>query len=489
MFKKILVANRGEIAIRVMRACREMGIRSVGVYSDVDRQALFANYADESYYLGPSPASESYLNIAKILSVAREAQAEAIHPGYGFLSENPNFALACEQEGLKFIGPSSRTLELAGNKIMTRQLMARAGIPVIPGTRGRIKDPAQAARFSKSIGYPVILKPAFGGGGIGMRVIERDDELLPALEAAQTLARQAFGDDEVFIEKYLPHPRHIEFQIVADERGNIIHLGERECTIQRRHQKILEEAPSPVMNRGLRQEMGRVALAAARALNYTNAGTIEFIFSEGTFYFLEVNARIQVEHAITEMVTGVDLVKEQIKIAAGIPLEIYPEDVTLNGWAIECRINAEDPQNNFAPCPGKLSGYRSPGGVGIRVDSGVHTRYTIPSFYDPMISKLIIWGRNRGETIERAKRALYEYIIVGVNTNIPFLKAVVNNPSFLRGEMTTHFIEEERDLFQDMMRIIEQEKSLQEKLETIFNPRRKFAAIAMALQAYQEEQR
>jgi pyruvate carboxylase subunit A len=487
MFKKILVANRGEIAIRVMRACREMGIKSVGVYSDVDRQALFANYADESYYLGPSPASESYLNIAKILSVAKEAQAEAVHPGYGFLSENPNFALACEQEGLKFIGPSSRTLELAGNKIMTRQIMARAGIPVIPGTRGRIKDLAQAVRSSKSIGYPVILKPAFGGGGIGMRVIERDDELLPALEAAQTLARQAFGDDEVFIEKYLPHPRHIEFQVIADERGNIIHLGERECTIQRRHQKILEEAPSPVMTRSLRQEMGRVAVGAARALNYTNAGTIEFIFSEGIFYFLEVNARIQVEHAITEMVTGVDLVKEQIKIAAGAPLEIYPEDVTLNGWAIECRINAEDPQNDFAPCPGKLAGYRSPGGVGIRVDSGVHTRYTIPSFYDPMISKLIIWGRDRGETIERAKRALYEYIIVGVSTNIPFLKAVVNNPSFIRGEMTTHFIEEERDLFQDMMRIIEQEKSLQEKLETIFNPRRKFAAIAMALQAYREQ--
>jgi pyruvate carboxylase subunit A len=487
MFKKILVANRGEIAIRVMRACREMGIKSVAVYSDVDRQALFANYADEAYYLGPSPASESYLNISKIISIAKEAQAEAIHPGYGFLSENPNFAQACEQEGIKFIGPSSRTLELAGNKIMTRQIMAKAGIPVIPGTRGRIKDLAQAARFSKSIGYPVILKPAFGGGGIGMRVIEKDDELLSALEAAQTLARQAFGDDEVFIEKYLPHPRHIEFQIVGDERGNIIHLGERECTIQRRHQKILEEAPSPIMTRALRQEMGRVAVDAARALNYTNAGTMEFIYSEGKFYFLEVNARIQVEHAITEMITGVDLAMEQIKIAAGLPLEIYPEDVNLNGWAIECRINAEDPLNNFAPCPGKLAGYRSPGGVGIRVDSGVHTRYVIPPYYDPMISKLIIWGRNRQETIERAKRALYEYIIVGVSTNIPFLKAVINNPSFIKGEMTTHFIEEERDLFQDMLRIIDQEKSLQEKLETIFNPRRKFAAMAMALQAYQEQ--
>jgi len=484
MFQKILVANRGEIAIRVMRACRELGIRSVAVYSDVDRQALFANYADESYYLGPSPASESYLNTSKIIAIAREAQAEAIHPGYGFLAENPNFAMACEQEGIKFIGPSSRTLEMAGNKILTRQIMARTGIPVIPGTRGKIKDLAQAARSSKSIGYPVILKPAFGGGGIGMRVIERDEDLLAALESAQTMARQAFGDDEIFIEKYLPKPRHIEFQVLADERGNIIHLGERECTIQRRHQKILEETPSPIMTRALRQEMGRVAVSAAQALNYTNAGTIEFIYSEGKFYFLEVNARIQVEHAITEIVTGIDLVKEQIIIAAGLPLEIYPEDITLNGWAIECRINAEDPLNNFAPCPGKLAGYRSPGGIGIRVDSGVHTRYTIPPYYDPMISKLIIWGRDRQETIERAKRALYEYIIVGVSTNIPFLKAVVNNPSFIKGEMTTHFIEEEQELFQDMLRIVEQEKSLQEKLETIFNPRRKIAAIAMALEAY-----
>jgi pyruvate carboxylase subunit A len=373
---------------------------------------------------------------------------------------------------------------MAGNKILTRQIVARAGIPVIPGTRGKIKDLAQAARSSKSIGYPVILKPAFGGGGIGMKVIERDEDLLAALESAQTMARQAFGDDEIFIEKYLPKPRHIEFQVLADERGNLIHLGERECTIQRRHQKILEETPSPIMTRALRQEMGRVAVSAAQALNYTNAGTIEFIYSEGKFYFLEVNARIQVEHAITEIVTGVDLVKEQIEIAAGLPLEIYPEDVTLNGWAIECRINAEDPLNNFAPCPGKLAGYRSPGGIGIRVDSGVHTRYTIPPYYDPMISKLIIWGRDRQETIERAKRALYEYIIVGVSTNIPFLKAVVNNPSFIKGEMTTHFIEEEQELFQDMLRIVEQEKSLQEKLETIFNPRRKIAAIAMALEAY-----
>ena len=484
MFKKILVANRGEIAIRVMRACREMGIMSAAVYSDVDRQALFANYADEAYYLGPSPASESYLNIAKIIAIAKEAQAEAIHPGYGFLAENPNFALACEQEGIKFIGPSSRTLELAGNKIMTRQIMVRAGIPVIPGTRGRIKDLAQAARFCKSIGYPVIIKPAFGGGGIGMKVIERDEELVSALESAQTMARQAFGDDEIFIEKYLPRPRHIEFQILGDERGNILHLGERECTIQRRHQKILEESPSPVMTRSLRQEMGRVAESAGRALNYNNAGTIEFIYSEGKFYFMEVNARIQVEHAITEIVTGVDLVKEQIKMAAGLTLDIYPENINLNGWAIECRINAEDPLNNFAPCPGKLAGYRSPGGIGIRVDSGVHTRYIVPPFYDPMISKLIIWGRDRQETIERAKRALYEYIIVGVSTNIPFLKAVVENPSFVKGEMTTHFIEEERELFQDMLRIIEKEKSLQEKLEVIFNPRRKMAAIAMALEAY-----
>ncbi|MGB9697949.1 MAG: acetyl-CoA carboxylase biotin carboxylase subunit [Thermodesulfobacteriota bacterium] len=484
MFKKILVANRGEIAIRVMRACRELGIKSVAVYSEVDREALFAKYADEAYFLGPSPASESYLNISRILAVAKEAQVDAIHPGYGFLAENPNFALACEEEGIKFIGPTSRTLQMAGNKIVTRQIMAKAGLPVIPGTRGKIKDLAQAIRLGKSLGYPLILKPAFGGGGIGMKVINHDSELDAALDSAQTLARQAFGDDEVFIEKYLPQPRHIEFQILADEQGNIIHLGERECTIQRRHQKILEEAPSPIMTRSLRREMGRVAVAAAQALNYTNAGTIEFIYSAGNFYFLEVNARIQVEHAITEMITGVDLVKEQIKIAAGMPLEIYPEDVQINGWAIECRINAEDPLHNFAPCPGKLIGYRSPGGVGIRVDSGVHTRYVIPPNYDPMISKLIIWGRDRQEAIARAKRALYEYIIVGVPTNIPFLKAVINNPSFVKGEMTTHFIEEEQDLFQDMLRIIEEEKSLQEKLETIFNPRRRLAAMAAALELY-----
>lgn len=487
MFRKILVANRGEIAIRIMRACRELGIKSVAVYSEVDRQALFAKYADEAYYLGPSPASESYLNISRILAIAKEAQVEAIHPGYGFLSENPNFALACEEEGIKFIGPTSRTLQMAGNKILTRQIMAKAGIPVIPGTRGKIKDLSQAIRFGKSFGYPLIVKPAFGGGGIGMKVINHDSELDAALDSAKTLARQAFGDDEVFIEKYLPQPRHIEFQILADEQGNIIHLGERECTIQRRHQKILEETPSPIMTRPLRREMGRVAVAAARALNYTNAGTIEFIYSAGNFYFLEVNARIQVEHAITEMVTGMDLVKEQIKIAAGMPLEIYPEDVRINGWAIECRINAEDPLNNFAPCPGKLVGYRSPGGVGIRVDSGVHTRYVIPPYYDPMISKLIIWGRDRQEAIERAKRALYEYIIVGVSTNIPFLKAVINNPSFIKGEMTTHFIEEEQDLFQDMLRIIEEERTLQEKLETIFNPRRRLAAMVAAFQLYQGE--
>ncbi len=487
MFNKILVANRGEIAIRIMRACRELGIKSVAVYSNADREALFAKYADEAYYLGPSPAAESYLNIPRIMAVAKEAKVEAIHPGYGFLSENPNFALACEQEGIKFIGPSSRTLQMAANKISTRQIMTRAGIPVIPGTRGRIKDLPQAIRLGKSIGYPLILKPALGGGGIGMKVVNHDGELDGALETAQTLARQAFGDDEVFIEKYLPRPRHIEFQILADEHGNIIHLGERECTIQRRHQKILEEAPSPIMTRALRQEMGRVAVAAARALNYTNAGTIEFIYSEREFYFLEVNARIQVEHAITEMITGVDLVKEQIKIAAGMPLEIYPEDVHINGWAIECRINAEDPLKNFAPCPGKLVGYRSPGGTGIRVDSGVHTRYVIPSHYDPMISKLIIWGKDRKEAIARAQRALYEYIIVGVSTNIPLLKAVINHPSFIRGEMTTHFLDEERDLFQDMLRIIEEEKSLQEKLETIFNPRRRLAAIAAALDLYRGE--
>ncbi|MBI2851880.1 MAG: acetyl-CoA carboxylase biotin carboxylase subunit [Chloroflexi bacterium] len=478
MVSKILVANRGEIAIRVMRACREMGIPSVAVYSQADEGALFAKYANEAYFLGGAPATESYLNIKKIITIARDCGADAIHPGYGFLAQNPNFAYACELEGIKFIGPSSKVLELMGNKVAARREMAEAGVPTVPGTDGTVSDFSKAREVIADIGFPVIIKPSGGGGGIGMTVVNSETELQKALESARVIANSTFGLADVYIEKYLPHPRHIEIQILADAYGNTIHLGERECSIQRRYQKIIEEAPSPAVTPELRREMGEVAVRAAKWVNYEGAGTIEFLFSEGKFYFLEANTRIQVEHAITEVVTGVDIVKEQISVARGERLSYKQEDITMNGWAIECRINAEDPLNNFAPSPGKLRHYRSPGGIGIRIDSGVHTAYTIPSAYDPMISKLIAWGRNRNEAINRMRRALYEYIIVGVKTNIPFHKAVMENPRFVSGELGTHFISQETSLVNDMKCIMEREQPLEEKLSEIFADKRKVAAIA-----------
>lgn len=483
MLKKVLVANRSEIAIRIMRACRELGIKSVAVYSEADKQALHSKYADESFFLGPSSPLESYLNIEKIMAIARASGVDAIHPGYGFLAENPNFAYACEKEGIQFIGPSSKAMELMGNKVVARKIMSEAGIPVTPGS-DRIEEIQEAREVAKEVGYPVIIKAAAGGGGIGMRIVYGEEELEEVIRTTSALAQSSFGDRGVFLEKYVPQPRHIEFQILADKFGNTIYLGERECSIQRRHQKLIEEAPSPVMTQKLREKMGEIAVRAAKAINYVNAGTVEFIYTNGNFYFMEMNTRIQVEHPITEMVTGVDLVKEQLRIASGLPLSIKQEEVKINGWAIECRINAEDPLSNFAPCPGKLQGYRSPGGIGIRVDSGVHTGYLIPSFYDPMISKLIVWGRNRPEAIERMRRALYEYIIVGVKTNIPFHKAVMNNPVFQKGELSTHFIEEQKNLYQEMQRIIEEERSLEEKLSSIFRQNKKIAAISAAIDAY-----
>lgn len=480
MINKVLVANRSEIAIRIMRACRELGISSVAVYSDADKEALHARYADEAYYIGASPAAESYLNIKKIIEVARECGAQAIHPGYGFLSQNPNFAYACELEGIKFIGPSSRVLALMGNKVAARREMVRAGVPVVPGYDDYITSFAQAKDIAAKIGYPVIIKPAGGGGGIGMRIANNDAELAEAIESSEKIAKNAFGLSEIYIEKYIASPRHIEIQLIADSLGNIVYLGERECSIQRRYQKLIEESPSPVVTPELRARMGETALKAARWVNYQGAGTIEFIYSDGKFYFLEANPRIQVEHAVTEMVTGIDIVKEQIRISMGLPLSVKQEDVKINGWAIECRINAEDPLNNFAPSTGKLRGYRSPGGIGVRVDSGVHTRYTIPYLYDPMISKLIVWGRDREEAIVRMRRALYEYIIVGVKTNIPFHKAVMNNPSFVAGDLGTHFIDRETHLIEDMKRIMEEEKQLEQKLSGIFDERRVVAASAVA---------
>jgi pyruvate carboxylase subunit A len=487
MINKILVANRGEIAIRVMRACRELGIKSVAVYSEADKNALFAKYADEAVFLGPAPAAESYLNIGKIIGAAQQTGAQAIHPGYGFLSENPSFGYACEQAGIKFIGPSSRVLELMGNKIFARLEMKKAGVPVVPGSEELVSDLKQAKAIANSVGYPVIVKPCGGGGGIGMKVANTESELEQAIAASQQMAGKAFGVPDVYIEKFIPQPRHIEFQIMGDSQGHVVYLGERECSIQRRYQKLIEESPSPALTPELRARMGEIAVKAGRWVHYQSAGTIEFIFSGGEFYFMEANTRVQVEHPVTEMVTGIDIVKEQIRIAQGLPLSFTQEDVKMNGWAIECRINAEDPLHDFAPSTGKLRGYRSPGGVGVRVDSGVHTRYTIPYMYDPMISKLIVWGRDRNEAIARMRRALYEYIIVGVQTNIPFHKAVMNNPNFVSGNLSTHFIERETTLLEDMKRIMVEEKPLEEKLSEIFDDSRRVAAIA-AVVAYRNGQ-
>jgi pyruvate carboxylase subunit A len=478
MIKKILIANRGEIAIRVMRACREMGIPSVAVYSEADREALFARYADEAFLIGPAPASQSYLNIEKIIDTAKESGADAIHPGYGFLAENPSFAAACEREGLKFIGPSTRVLELMGDKAAARREMVKAGVPVVPGHNEWVVGPEQAKAIAGKIGYPVIIKPCGGGGGIGMTIAASEGELPKALESAQAIAVTTFGIGDVYIEKYLADPRHIEFQILADSRGSVVHLGERECSIQRRHQKLIEESPSPALDAQTRRTMGEVAVNAARWVGYEGAGTVEFLWSDGEFYFLEVNARVQVEHPVTEMVTGIDIVKEQIRIASGLPLSLSQEDVRMNGSAIECRINAEDPLNGFAPTPGKIKGYHPPGGTGIRVDSGVYSSYTIPPFYDPLIAKLIAWGRDRNEAISRMQRALYEYTIVGVRTNIPFHQAVMGNERFARGELGTHFVDQEVTLIDDMKRIVELGQNLGDRLPHLSEDKKRIAAIA-----------
>ena len=480
MIKKILVANRGEIAVRVMRACREMGILSVAVFSEADKDALFAKYADEAYPIGPAPASQSYLNISKVIETARACGADAIHPGYGFLAENPGFASACEREGIKFIGPASRVLELVGDKVTARLEMVKAGIPVVPGANECIADFEHARRVAGAIGYPVIIKPSGGGGGIGMTIVADEKELLKALESAQAIARANFGLANVYIEKYLSRPRHIEFQILGDAHGNLIHLGERECSIQRRHQKLIEESPSTALTPAIRESMGETAANAARRVGYEGAGTIEFLYSEGKFYFLEVNARIQVEHPVTEMVTGIDIVQEQIKIASGLPLHIRQEDVRINGCAIECRINAEDPLNGFIPAPGKIKAYLPPGGAGIRVDSGALSSCSIPPFYDSLISKLVAWGGDRNEAIRKMQRALYEYILAGISTNIPFHMAVMVNERFVKGELSTDFIDNEVTLIDDMKRIVEQQKPLQEKLSHLNEDKRKIVAAVAA---------
>jgi pyruvate carboxylase subunit A len=478
MVKKILVANRGEIAIRIMRACREMGIPSVAVYSEVDKDALFAKYADEAYCIGPAPATQSYLNIEAVIQAAKNCGADAIHPGYGFLAENPKFADACEQEGIKFIGPSSRVLTLLGDKVAARREMIKAGVPVVPGTNECVTEFGQARGIANEIGYPVIIKPSGGGGGIGMTIVANEGDLAKALESTQAIATTTFGICDVYIEKYLTNPRHIEFQLLGDSHGNAIHLGERECSIQRRHQKLIEESPSPAVTARMRAKMGAIAANATRLVGYEGAGTMEFLFADGKFYFLEVNARVQVEHPVTEMVTGVDIVKEGIRIASGLPLSFTQKDIHIRGSAIECRINAEDPLNDFVPTPGKIVSYHAPGGAGIRVDSGVYSSYTIPPFYDPMISKLIVWGRDRREAITRMQRALYEYIIIGPKNNIPFHKVVMENPRFVKGHLGTHFIEKETTLLADMKAIMEREIPLEAKLPHVTEYKKRVAAIA-----------
>ena len=444
MFEKILVANRGEIAVRVMRACRELDIRTVAVYSEIDANSMHVQMADEAICIGPSASSESYLKRDRIIGAAEIADVDAIHPGYGFLSEDARFAEVCESCNIAFIGPGASVMKAFGDKQTSRELAERAGVAVPPGSDGMVEDEASARRVSKEIGYPVIIKAVAGGGGRGMRVAHNEVSLLTGYHTARTEAEKAFGNNGVYIEKFIENPRHIEFQILGDTKGNIIHLGERDCSIQRRNQKLVEETPSPLMVGlpDLRKTMGDAALRIAHEANYVNAGTVEFVADdEGNFFFLEVNKRIQVEHPITEEVTGIDLVKQQILIAMGEPLRISQEDITMTGHAIECRINAENPYSDFTPSPGRVDMYYAPGGNGVRIDSHVYAGYTIPPTYDSMIAKLITTGKDRREAIARMSRALGEYMITGVKTTIPIEQAIMRDPNFRRGKYATNFIE------------------------------------------------
>ncbi|HTM88106.1 MAG TPA: acetyl-CoA carboxylase biotin carboxylase subunit [Terriglobales bacterium] len=441
MFKKILIANRGEIAVRVMRACRELGIPSVAVYSEVDRASLHVRHADEAYFIGPAAATESYLNMEKILEVARRSGADAIHPGYGFLSENPRFARACQEQGVKFIGPTAEAMELLGSKTRARQAMERAGVPLVPGS-SRGLEFAEAVGVAKEVGYPIMLKAAAGGGGKGMRLVRAGEELRSAFDAARSEAERAFGDGEIYIEKLIENPRHIEMQVLADEHGHTLWLGERECSVQRRHQKVLEESPSPVVDAEMRRRMGEAAVKVAEAGGYTNAGTVEFLVDANkNFYFLEVNTRLQVEHPVTEMVTGLDLVHLQIRIAAGEPLPFHQQEVQLRGHAMECRIYAEDPDNNFFPSPGKITLLLIPGGPGIRRDSGMYEGWSVPLEYDPLLAKLIGYGSDRRQTIMRLRRALHEYFVGGIKTNISLFRRILKNPEFMAGKLDTGFLD------------------------------------------------
>ncbi|NLZ34680.1 MAG: acetyl-CoA carboxylase biotin carboxylase subunit [Clostridiales bacterium] len=447
MIRKVLIANRGEIAVRIIRACKELGIKTVAIYSEADKDALHTQLADEAICVGKPKSKDSYLNISNIISAAVITKCNAIHPGFGFLSENDEFAAICEECNIKFIGPKSETISLMGDKARAREIMKNADVPVIPGSDGVIKSIDDAYKEAKKIGYPVMIKAALGGGGKGIRIVNNEDELEKAFFTAKSEAKTNFGDDSIYIEKFIENPRHIEFQILGDEFGNIIHLGERDCTIQRKNQKVLEEAPSPILNEELRREMGRVAINAAKAVNYINAGTIEFLVDKyNNFYFMEMNTRIQVEHPITEMVTSIDIVKEQINIANGGRLSVSQEDIEIKGHAIECRINAENPYKGFIPSPGKINLLNLPGGNGIRVDTAVYQGYVIPPTYDSMIAKLITYGKTRNEAVNKMLRALEEFVVDGIESNIEFQIEILNNEKFRLGNYDTSFISKEYNL-------------------------------------------
>jgi len=472
MFRKVLVANRGEIAVRVLRACRELGLSTVAVYSDADRTALHVRYADEAYHIGPAPSAQSYLRIDAIIAVAKKANVDAVHPGYGFLAENPAFARACQDAGLAFVGPSPESMESMGDKAAARRLAASIGIPIVPGTDYEVRDEDEAVAGAHEIGYPLLVKAAVGGGGKGMRTVHSAEELPFALLAARREAESAFGDGALYLERLVEGARHIEFQILGDQHGNIVHLGERECSLQRRHQKLLEEAPSMALDEDLRTKMGRAVIALARAANYSNVGTVEFLLDkQKNFYFLEMNTRLQVEHPVTELVSGVDIVKEQLRISSGRTMRYRQEDIQIKGWALECRISAEDPYDNFLPSTGRIMGLCEPTGPGVRLDSGIYEGFEVSLYYDPLISKLSVWGETRGEAILRMRRALEEYRIIGVKTNIPFHQQVVNHTEFIYGVFDTTFVEN---------RFTMQQRDSGELLRT--------AAVAAALVAHRRRQ-
>ncbi|OIK20594.1 acetyl-CoA carboxylase biotin carboxylase subunit [Bacillus amyloliquefaciens] len=443
MIKKLLIANRGEIAVRIIRACKELGIETVAVYSEADKDALHVQMADEAFCIGPKTSKESYLNVTNIVSVAKLTGTDAIHPGYGFLAENADFAELCEEVNVTFVGPTADAISKMGTKDIARDTMQLAGVPIVPGSKGIIKNTEEAVSLAREIGYPVIIKATAGGGGKGIRVARTEEEMIKGIEITQQEAATAFGNPGVYIEKYIEDFRHVEIQVLADNYGNTIHLGERDCSIQRRLQKLLEESPSPALDSEIREQMGEAAVKAAKAVGYTGAGTVEFIYDyrEQRYYFMEMNTRIQVEHPVTEMVTGTDLIKEQIKVASGQELSLRQEDVEFNGWAIECRINAENPAKNFMPSPGKINMYLPPGGLGVRVDSAAYPGYSIPPYYDSMIAKVITYGTTRDEAVARMKRALSEFVIEGIETTIPFHLKLLEHETFVSGEFNTKFLE------------------------------------------------